>query len=550
MAVTILRRGAPGLNSSETACRKSIANGATGRRYRIAYRRAERYARLLRIARRMAILFFALTQAIWPVRQFFGNLSYEIMGISLRSREKIWAGGATRGGEAAKAPVRAVNWHLIYVRVNTALIFLACGIAFFTLSIYRVGLEVFLDGKSIGYVASQKVAEDSLVLVADTASDILGHPYTPSYNVKYQFSIVNRNAIFDRGKTVVSLLEQIPEIGWMYVLRVDGEIVGAMENKAEIDLLLDEILNSHQTRYVGKDFRIVNDISIERRQASRELLASSNEIRKILTSERSGETVYAVREGESVLSIAEAFGLSESTLREINYTVDFSALKAGQKLLVKRAKPFLSIVYERSENHIETIPYQTQYLEDNSLWLGETTVLVEGRSGEERIYTTQTVLDGYAQSPDVTRRETISVSSDRVIAVGTKTRAATGTFIRPSSGYVSSNYGPRILFGKREFHKGIDYASPIGTPIVASDGGVVVQANVVSGYGLIIVVDHGGGFSTAYAHCSKLVAQVGQTVGQGELIALVGNTGRSTGPHVHFEIRVNGVQQNPANYLR
>ena len=98
-------------------------------------------------------------------------------------------------------------------------------------------------------------------------------------------------------------------------------------------------------------------------------------------------------------------------------------------------------------------------------------------------------------------------------------------------------------------HEGIDIAVDYGTPIHAAKGGTVIYAGWIDGYGNIIVIDHGGGFSTAYAHQSRLGASEGQSVAQGDVIGYVGSTGHSTGPHLHFETRVNGSPQDPMRYL-
>ena len=110
---------------------------------------------------------------------------------------------------------------------------------------------------------------------------------------------------------------------------------------------------------------------------------------------------------------------------------------------------------------------------------------------------------------------------------------------------VSSPFGWR--WGRP--HQGIDLAAPLGTPIVAAEDGKVVFSGWQAGYGNFIVVDHGHGYQTHYAHCSKLIAQVGQRVTQGQVIAKVGNTGHSTGPHLHFEVVANGIHRNPASFL-
>jgi murein DD-endopeptidase MepM/ murein hydrolase activator NlpD len=125
-----------------------------------------------------------------------------------------------------------------------------------------------------------------------------------------------------------------------------------------------------------------------------------------------------------------------------------------------------------------------------------------------------------------------------------------GRFIRPVNGRISSGYGMRThpIFRVRRMHHGIDIAAPHGTPIVAADSGVVVEAGYIRGYGNTVIIDHGGGVATLYAHCSTILVRVGQEVQRGQMIARVGSTGYTTGPHLHFEIRINGDPVNPAEY--
>jgi murein DD-endopeptidase MepM/ murein hydrolase activator NlpD len=121
----------------------------------------------------------------------------------------------------------------------------------------------------------------------------------------------------------------------------------------------------------------------------------------------------------------------------------------------------------------------------------------------------------------------------------------------PTHRYVSSYYGYRNIFGYREFHTGIDIPAPSRTPIIASNSGIVTTAAyAASGYGNRVIVDHGGGYKTLYAHCYSLNVKVGQYVKQGDVIAYVGTTGMSTGNHLHFEIRVNNQYVNPYPYIK
>ena len=129
-------------------------------------------------------------------------------------------------------------------------------------------------------------------------------------------------------------------------------------------------------------------------------------------------------------------------------------------------------------------------------------------------------------------------------STGTGTPSASG-FIWPVNGPVVSGYGMR--WGR--LHEGIDIAASSGTPIWAAAAGTVIHAGWLGGYGNLVVVDHGNGLATAYAHASAILVGVGQQVAQGETLSLVGSTGNSSGPHLHFEVRVNGVAVDPLLYL-
>ena len=126
-----------------------------------------------------------------------------------------------------------------------------------------------------------------------------------------------------------------------------------------------------------------------------------------------------------------------------------------------------------------------------------------------------------------------------------------GVFIWPTSGPITSPFGYRIhpIFGTQIYHSGIDIGVDTGTPIMAADSGVVVEADWLGGYGYAVVIDHGNGLSTLYGHNSELAVSPGHSVQQGQVIAYAGSTGYSTGPHCHFEVRVDGSPVDPMGYL-
>ena len=134
---------------------------------------------------------------------------------------------------------------------------------------------------------------------------------------------------------------------------------------------------------------------------------------------------------------------------------------------------------------------------------------------------------------------------------GGRSTDSTGLLIWPTAGPITSPYGWRVhpIFGTQRYHSGIDIGADYGDPVLAADGGVVMYAEWMGGYGYAVIVDHGGGISTLYAHNSELYVSEGQRVRKGQQLSAAGSTGYSTGPHLHFEVRRNGSPVNPLEYL-
>ena len=200
-------------------------------------------------------------------------------------------------------------------------------------------------------------------------------------------------------------------------------------------------------------------------------------------------------------------------------------------------------------SYYEAIPYNTTIIEDADMYVGETKVDVKGITGEKYIEHTYNKLNGETVEEYISGETVVTEVQDEVIRKGTKERpkgGASGNFINPTKGVLTSPFGPR--WGR--MHNGIDVAAPVGTPMYAADGGTVIYAGWMSGYGYLVQIDHKNGYVTYYAHCSALHVKVGTKVNQGDLIADMGSTGNSTGSHLHFEVRYNNTPQNPLNYVR
>jgi len=137
-------------------------------------------------------------------------------------------------------------------------------------------------------------------------------------------------------------------------------------------------------------------------------------------------------------------------------------------------------------------------------------------------------------------------------ALNRNLRYSGGRLLWPTtSNLITSYFGYRVhpIYRTTRFHSGIDIGAPYGAPIYAAEAGKVILASYYDGYGNCIIIDHGDGVSTLYAHCSSIIVKVGQYVSKGQIIGYVGSTGNSTGPHLHFEVRINGNPVNPLNYF-
>lgn len=245
---------------------------------------------------------------------------------------------------------------------------------------------------------------------------------------------------------------------------------------------------------------------------------------------------------------AEAFEISFAQPVSVagGYVKNEQVLTYEEALDRMRELVHVKTVYK--ETLYECTPYDTVELPDAELYEGETEVVSEGISGENYVEYTIIKHDGQEIDRYVSGETAITALSNRVVKVGTKPLPkgrATGSFINPTTGTLSSSFGTRW---SRQ-HKGIDISAPAGTAILATDGGTVIYAGWMSGYGNLVQIDHGNGYVTCYAHCSVLYVSVGQLVMQGETIAAVGSTGNSTGNHLHFEVRVGGAADNPLNYV-
>ncbi|MDE6606582.1 MAG: M23 family metallopeptidase [Lachnospiraceae bacterium] len=281
-----------------------------------------------------------------------------------------------------------------------------------------------------------------------------------------------------------------------------------------------------------------------------ELTPLSEAIEQV-TKDQEKNKIYEVVSGDTLSGIAYRNDLTIEKLIAMNETIEDenSTIRVGDELIITVPEPELSV--ERQEENYYEEDYEADiiYVDNDSWYTNQTKVLQEPSAGHRRVIALVSYRNNEEVDREIIKEEVVMEAVPKIVERGT---IIPPTYIKPiTGGRLSSKFGRRSAptRGASTYHKGIDWATPVGTAVMASSAGTVSKAGWGSGYGYVVYIDHADGKQTRYGHLSKVLVSVGQKVSQGEKIALSGNTGVSTGPHVHFEILVNGSQVNPADYL-
>ena len=281
-----------------------------------------------------------------------------------------------------------------------------------------------------------------------------------------------------------------------------------------------------------------------------ELTPLSQAIEEV-TKDQEKEQIYEVVAGDTLSQIAEKNEIPLDELIAMNETIEDenSTIRVGDELIVTVPEPELSV--ERTEQMYYEEDYEADivYVDNDDWYTNQTQTLQEPSAGHRKVVADVSYRNNEEVSREILKEEITYAAVPKIVERGTKIPP---TYIKPiSGGRLSSQFGRRKAPTRRAstYHKGVDWATPVGTAVMASCAGTVSRAGWGSGYGYVVYINHADGRQTRYGHLSKVLVKQGQTVSQGQKIALSGNTGVSTGPHIHFEILINGTQVNPFDYL-
>ncbi|TCO77945.1 M23 family metallopeptidase [Marinisporobacter balticus] len=435
----------------------------------------------------------------------------------------------------------------IYIGLIAAVILI--GISTFAYS-YQAAYTVKIDNTVVGIVRDK---EDFTNIVESMQKRL---------RAKYNTDVLFHDAIdFERTRATDEELSKPAQIGKIlqkklnikvkgYGIKADKKIITAVTTKAEANKVLEEIKKNYIDE--EKNFEkiyFVENVVVEEVEEDINNLKIEQDAVKIILQGTEEEKIHEVQQGESFWTIAKKYKLNVDDLLKANPDVSPDKLQIDQKISLVVPKPLLTVATVEKVNYEEKIPYEIEFEETSALYKGEKKIKVNGKDGQREILAEVVKYNGIEFSKNILEESIIENPTKQVVLKGTKNpppKKGTGTLDNPTRGRLSSRFGWR--WGRK--HTGIDLAGPIGTPIKAADGGKIIFSGYKNGYGKCLIIDHGANTQTYYAHCSKLLVSKGQNVFKGQKIAEVGNTGRSTGPHLHFEVRKNGVPVNPLNYVR
>ena len=440
--------------------------------------------------------------------------------------------------------------------------------------------QISTEGEEVyfGQIDSKKaVRAKMLEVLQNSSTETLERSYTVKIN-KFSVNLSSKDDVYtllqtalgrydtEKNYSVELVADPTREVNVLTSEIVTTEEVKALESatklpEAGIDLEISNIFNEIKPLIEEKsfdDYKLgLMDIDFGDKIEVVESYLPASEITDVqsaideVTKDQETNQIYEIKSGDTLGLIAEDFGLSLDELIAMNETIDSpeSTIRVGDEIIVTVPEPELSVVYTNQEYYEEDYEADVIYIDNDSWYTTRSEVVQEPSAGHRRVIALVDYENNSETGREIKKEEVTYEAVPKIVERGT---IVPPTYIKPiSGGRLSSGFGRRKspTKGASTYHKGVDWATPVGTAVMASNGGVVTRAGWGRGYGYVVYISHSDGRETRYGHLSKILVKVGQSVKQGEKIALSGNTGVSTGAHLHFEILIGGGQVNPLDYL-
>lgn len=488
-----------------------------------------------------------------PVKEKAARAAQTAAALAAEGRERLFdltAGARERVGSLVGRVRAVVARHPISPLLYVTLIAVFIGVSAFH-GTYARAYVLEVDGQEIGVVSSLDEVDAIVSNVESRATDILGERYDYDAAISTTEVFATPDDLSDAAQMEDVLFENVGAVIQACGLRVDGVELGYARTEADLNNLLDEAAQP----YLSKDtinYRFVENVEVYPIELPANTQFDLEPIRATLAQMRVEQSVYVVKKGDTFNAIAYSLDMMPDELSVLNPDVMVDKIWIDQELIIQEAVPYLSVEMEADETYEDVIASPVEYIETPDLYVGDTRVKEQGEDGLALVNAHVTYVNGVEVEREVLASETLKEATTTYTYTGTTPRpitASNGYFIWPVRGTITSNFGGRNLWGRYDFHLGLDIACRTGTTIKAADGGTVIKAGWSGSYGKLVAIRHDNGYITYYAHNSSILVSVGEKVYQGQAIARAGMTGNASGPHCHFEVRINGTSVNPRNYL-
>lgn len=413
--------------------------------------------------------------------------------------------------------------------------------------------DVYLGNDKIGVVRQQEEVTEILNVLESELADTYDIDIVLDKGIRFEEVRAKDDAITSNKELKKEIKSKMSFLVYGYVLKVNDVEIGALKTKEEIEDVINRVKEPYENGVKEgtniKEMKLIEDIEIAKKEMPLYKLGNAEELYNHLLTGSEEIKTHTVEVGESFWTIAKIYNLSVDDLITANPDKTPEKIQIGDEVKLVVSKPVITVSTMEEVEYTEKINYETEIEYNDNMYKNEKKTKVAGVDGEKKILANEIKHNGIVVEKEILKEDIVQNPVNELIVKGTKEvprTVATGVFAMPTRGSVSSRYGMR----NGRMHKGLDIAAKTGTPIKAADGGKVVYAGYKGSFGNLVEIDHGNGFRTRYGHCSKILVKTGDKVYKGQHIANVGNTGRSTGSHLHFEVLKNGKNYNPSSYLK
>ena len=432
------------------------------------------------------------------------------------------------------------------IRLGVGLIAIVVLSLIWTQVIRTPAYSVLVDGKE-AFIVKEKEDVEKAVLSIQKQQIRMNQPKLElSSTIDYQRTFASREDLLS-GKNLETAIQQTFDFNTVAAaLVVDGKPVAYLETKAQAQELLDKLKEENTLIDEGEKLISVafaEKVTVQEKSVGASQIMSLDEAYQLISIGTDKPQIYTVKEGDNLWLIARRHDMYVDEIMRANQ-LESEALQPGDELILVRSQPYINVVAQVEGEKVETIPFETKTEIDKNA--SGVRVKQDGRNGKKKVVYIATKVNGLVDEQEVKEETILQEAVDRILVKGNTVTVASrgggGALDWPVYGQITKYY--------QRGHTGLDIAARSGTAIRAADSGTVTFTGWQGGYGNFIIINHGNGIITRYAHCSSISVSKGQQVARGQTIGGVGSTGRSTGPHLHFEVLSGGSFQNPLGYLR